>query len=136
MEVIGAQLDSRAICPSGSYYSRGQCWRRSNWYYWGRWVVAGVIIFVVVFICLIMACMNSRRRRKRGLRPMYGTGWMAPNSKFGGPHPPNQQWAAGYGNTAPPPPLMDSSPTYGVYSPPPGLLPVRNKREFRDGVAA
>ena len=30
-------------------------------------------------------CLNSRRRRRRGAQPMYGTGWMAP-PKYGAPY--------------------------------------------------
>jgi hypothetical protein len=32
-------------------------------------------------IFLPCSCINSRRRRKRGLKPMYGTGWMANNQQ-------------------------------------------------------
>lgn len=46
-------------------------------------------------------CISSRRRRRRGLRPFYGTGWMAP-PKY--PGPPGQG-----PDTYPPPP-----PAYGA----------------------
>lgn len=127
MEAIGRELFNRAFgCPTGYYYSNGRCYRRSGWYYWGRWVVAGVIIFLVIFLCATMACINSRRRRKRGLNPMYGTGWMAPNSKYGGPHPPNQQWASGYGNNAPPPPPYGGPPQQQYGGSPYGQPPPQN----------
>lgn len=122
MESIGNELYSRDYysCPAGYYYSRGRCYQRTGWYYWGRWVVAGIIIALTIFLCAIIACVNSRRRRKQGLRPMYGTGWMAPPGKYGGA-PPNQPWAPGYGSPAPPPPPYGQQPQYGAspYGPPP-----------------
>lgn len=41
-------------CPSGTYYSNGYCYRNSGWYYWGRWLFAGIVIaFVIaVIVCL------------------------------------------------------------------------------------
>jgi len=63
------------------YY--GRCYN-SNWYNWGRWVVAAIavgIFLLVLFSCLLV----SRRRRRRGVQPMYGTGWMAPG-KHGNQH--------------------------------------------------
>lgn len=51
-------------------------------------------------------CINSRRRRKRGLNPRYGTGWMAP-SKYGQQNNPNAY--------APPPPQYTPNP--GQYQP-------------------
>jgi hypothetical protein len=45
-------------------------------------------------------CANSRRRRKQGLAPRYGTGWMAPAPKYG----PNN------GAYVPPPPQYSATP--------------------------
>lgn len=39
-------------CPSGHFYSNGCCYLRSDWYYYGRWAVAGAI--VVFFILLLL----------------------------------------------------------------------------------
>lgn len=101
-------LLARAICPPGTYYSRGGCYRNSGWYYWGRWVLAGVVIFLTILVIFAICCVRSRRQRKHGRRPMYGTGWMAPG-KFAGQHPQQQQWGGGGAPPAPPP------PPYGGY---------------------
>jgi hypothetical protein len=107
----------------GGYYN-------SAWYWWGRWVFAGLAI---LFIILVFAALlyvpfptlaythhrrssrksklttllspnsrNSRRRRKQGLQPLYGTGWMAPAPPPYYPPPP--QYSAqdqGQGHYAP-----------------------------------
>lgn len=102
-------LLARAICPPGTYYSRGGCYRNSSWYYWGRWVLAGVVILLTILVIFAICCVRSRRQRKHGRRPMYGTGWMAPG-KFAGQHPQQQQqWGGGGAPPAPPP------PPYGGY---------------------
>ncbi|ROT36878.1 hypothetical protein SODALDRAFT_335093 [Sodiomyces alkalinus F11] len=75
-------------CPSGYYYSNGRCRERSSWSWWGRWVLTGMIIFAFI---LLLCCLGSRRRRKRGRQPMYGTGWMTNNRFGGGPHQQPQQ---------------------------------------------
>jgi len=89
-------------CPSGYSYSNGYCYRNSGWYFWGRWLFAGIAVAFIVGVFLLYCCVNSRRRRKRGLAPRYGTGWMAPANKYG------QQNAGGY---VPPPPQY--TPQYG-----------------------
>lgn len=71
-------------CGYGYYRtSSGRCVRNSNWYYWGRWVLAGVIAILVI-ATLIICSITARRRRRRGATPYYGTGWMAAGSKYGG----------------------------------------------------
>lgn len=66
------------MCPPGYTYSNGNCYR-SSWYNWGRWVV--LAIAVGLFLIVLLSCLSvARRRRRRGVRPMYGTGWMAPQS--------------------------------------------------------
>ncbi|KAL4725998.1 hypothetical protein ACLX1H_006674 [Fusarium chlamydosporum] len=62
-------------CNYGYSYSYSRGCYRNNWSYWGRWVVVGVIIFF--FLLFFMCCLISRRRRSRGVKPVYGTGWMA-----------------------------------------------------------
>ncbi|PWY91844.1 hypothetical protein BO94DRAFT_381592 [Aspergillus sclerotioniger CBS 115572] len=57
----------------------------STWYDWGRWIAFGVIVAVALTIFFFFACYNARRRRRQGLRPHPGTGWLA------GPPPTFQQ---------------------------------------------
>ncbi|KAK2679444.1 Chitin synthesis regulation, Congo red resistance, RCR protein [Fusarium oxysporum f. sp. vasinfectum] len=86
-------------CSYGWNWNGRQC-VRNNWSYWGRWVF-------------------SRRRKRRGVKPVYGTGWMAAKpwgnnnnhqmynyGNQGGYNQGYQQNNGGYG--APPPP-----PAYG-----------------------
>jgi len=63
----------------------------STWDNWGRWVALVVVILSVLIIAFAFSCLNSRRRRRRGMAPMYGTGWMA------GKYPPGPQYYNGYG---------------------------------------
>ncbi|KAM0819455.1 hypothetical protein AB5N19_05271 [Seiridium cardinale] len=53
----------------------------NNWYWYGRWIFAAVVIALIILIFFLWACVNSRRRRKRGMQPMYGTGWMASHNQ-------------------------------------------------------
>ncbi|KAK7431118.1 hypothetical protein QQZ08_002399 [Neonectria magnoliae] len=110
-------------CGSGRYYRNGYCYR-SRWNSWGRWLVAGLAIGL--FLLVLLSCLAiSRRRRRRGVQPMYGTGWMAGGGphKFGNHqngqqmydynHNPNQQGGfqqqQAYGGYPPAPP----PPAYG-----------------------
>lgn len=97
-EKIG-QLFARYYC-SGYGYNSNDC--RSSWSWWGRWVFAGVAIFVVILALVLLGCRNSRRRRKNGLNPRYGTGWMAPAPKYSPQNNP--------GVYAPPPPQYTPAP--------------------------
>ncbi|KAH6866019.1 chitin synthesis regulation, resistance to congo red-domain-containing protein [Thelonectria olida] len=102
------------VCPSGYSYHDGRCYR-SRWYSWGRWVVLAIAIslfLIVFFSCLTIAC----RRRRRGVRPMYGTGWMAPQGKWGNPPQNNPQ---GYQNYPPPGGGFQQQQRYGGYPPAP-----------------
>jgi hypothetical protein len=67
-------------CPSG--YSGRNCENRNDWYWWGRWVVAGVILLICI-VSLVICSITARRRRRRGVQPFYGTGWMATGQKYG-----------------------------------------------------
>lgn len=80
-------LNKRLTCD---YYYYGNCY--SSWTWYGRWVFAGIVVFVVLLIFIIWACVNSRRRRRRGVAPLYGTGWMAPapGNQYNNPHAYNQ----------------------------------------------
>jgi len=44
-----------------NYY--GNC-RRSAWSRFGRWVLAGILIFIAIFMLLVLLCMRNRRRRR------------------------------------------------------------------------
>ncbi|KAI9739850.1 MAG: hypothetical protein M1818_004906 [Claussenomyces sp. TS43310] len=57
----------------GGYY--GDC--DSAWYRWGRWVLLGCAVVFAILVVLAFSCLNGRRRRRRGLQPRYGTGWLA-----------------------------------------------------------
>jgi hypothetical protein len=57
MGVIAAAVSETLVprawgCGYGYYWSssRRLCVRRSGWYFWGRWVVVGIIV-----ICLILS---------------------------------------------------------------------------------
>ncbi|KEY70665.1 hypothetical protein S7711_02265 [Stachybotrys chartarum IBT 7711] len=70
-------------CQYGYHRSGSACVRNSDWYYWGRWVLAGVVALVLIATLIICSCV-ARRRRRRGATPFYGTGWMAAGRKYGG----------------------------------------------------
>lgn len=65
----------RDVCYDG-YYNRTYSCYRSRWDSWGRWVALVVIIVAVLILAFIFSCINARRRRRRGMAPMYGTGWI------------------------------------------------------------
>lgn len=115
--------DRRIRCGIGEVYdrSRNRCVRRSNWSFWGRWVLLALALGFILLL-FVLFCVRSRRARRRGARPMYGTGWMAPAGGKFAPAPPQQQWGAppgGYGMQGQPPP--PPPPAYGQehYGPPP-----------------
>jgi len=96
-------LFKRAYCyDSYGYYTNCSY---SSWNSWGRWVALAAIVLFVVFIALCFSCITSRRRRKRGLTPYYGTGWAA-NHKYG------QTGGDGYGQQ------QAYNPPAPPYSPP------------------
>merc|ERR1711964_813357 len=70
----------------------GNCYY-STWDNWGRWVALVLIVLFFLFLGLAFSCISQRRRRRRGLAPMYGTGWM------GGKHNGAQQHQQ-YGNNS------------------------------------
>ncbi|KAK5990454.1 hypothetical protein PT974_08722 [Cladobotryum mycophilum] len=109
-------------CSYGFYNDGYRCSRRSSWYFWGRWVVAGIIIVIALIFILGCIC-YTRRQRKRGVRPMGAAGWLGGGNKHaqnnqghemnnyqagypqGGGYEQNQQYGGGYqgGFTSPPP---------------------------------
>lgn len=86
------------------------------------------IIIALAIVLIFLTCCRSRRQRRRGRQPMYGTGWMAPqNGKFGVPPQQHQGWGSqgGYhmqGQAPPPPPYPQEhyGQQQGGYGPPPG----------------
>lgn len=111
IDQVAAQLEKRQrYCEDGYFDRYGNCYSAWSWY--GRWIFAAVVIVLVLAIFLLWACINSRRRRRQGLQPMYGTGWMA-----GHPGPTNNAY---YGNTPgynnPPPAYGQSYPMDNQYT--------------------
>jgi len=90
----------------------GNCYYRSAWDRWGRWVCLACIIIFVVLVAFIFSCINARRRRRRGLPPRYGTGFLAGKPPVGHNGP---QYNSGYyqANTGP-----YQGPPAPPYSPP------------------
>lgn len=114
-------------------YSRTRGYYRCNrtWSTWGRWLLFGLIIasFILFFFLFryvlppplpsqsvsanpTISCLSARRRRKRGLKPFYGTGWVG-NTPAGhgaatyNPQYQNQQQQPQYGNET------QQAPAYG-----------------------
>jgi len=119
----GTALVKRYIC-NGYYYSY-DC-NYSRWDSWGRWVALAVIVGVVLLVAFAFSCFNTRRRRRQGIAPMYGTGWMAgkpPVGQQSGYYNSNQPYNGGqpYGNPAPP------------YSPPIGNQATGNTFNSNEG---
>lgn len=79
------------------------------WESWGRWLLlAGVVlVFIVMFL---LTCISARRRRKHGLNPYRGTGWLAPNNPAAAYHT---------GVTGPPPQYNAPGATYPASTPAP-----------------
>lgn len=93
----------------------GQCFDNS-WDNWGRWVALGVIVVSFVLLAFLLSCYNSRRRRRLGMAPMYGTGWMGGNwgNKYGPQYGGNGQYYSNQpynGGAAPPyePPIPNQA---------------------------
>jgi len=55
-----------------------------------------VIVIAGLLLAFLFSCFNTRRRRRRGQPPMYGTGWMP------GHKPGNNQSGYNNGGAAPP----------------------------------
>ena len=66
-------LARRWFDDDGDWHDR---YHSSAWYDWGRWVLVGAIVLIVVVAALTSA-FTARSRQRRGLTPWYGTGWMA-----------------------------------------------------------
>ncbi|KAI1108412.1 chitin synthesis regulation, resistance to congo red-domain-containing protein [Nemania sp. NC0429] len=103
VDTVSDLLQKRFDCPYRQYYSDGRCVYGSNWYWYGRWIFAAVVIGLFLLIFFLWACLNSRRRRRQGHAPMYGTGWMAPNGQYYNNNPNAYN---------PPPPAYGAPPQY------------------------
>lgn len=89
-----------------------------------------IVFFILLFVT--WSCVKNRRRRRQGMQPMYGTGWIPAGGGGGGPVN-NQQpqynqggWFGGFGghknhknNNQPPPPQ---------YTPGPGGAPTQEQQ--------
>lgn len=53
------------------YYTCNRAWST-----WGRWVLFSIIVVGFILFFFLFSCLSARRRRKRGLQPFYGTGWV------------------------------------------------------------
>ncbi|KAJ4396916.1 hypothetical protein N0V93_001138 [Gnomoniopsis smithogilvyi] len=106
-------------CPSGTYLnSYGNC-VSSGWANYGRWVLAAIVIVFFIALFVIWSCISNRRRRRRGLQPMYGTGWVpghAYNNQGQQPQYNQGGWFGGFGHknhNQPPPPQYTPAPPQG-----------------------
>ncbi|KAH7400476.1 chitin synthesis regulation, resistance to congo red-domain-containing protein [Cadophora sp. MPI-SDFR-AT-0126] len=108
----------------------------STWDNWGRWVALVLIVIFFLFLGLAFSCFSQRRRRRRGLAPMYGTGWM------GGKHNGQQQqygnngaWAHQQGGyQAPPPPYMGNQATGTTFQSNDGYYGHGNNQGYGQGI--
>lgn len=102
-------------CLDGYYPRNGQCVYGNGWYWYGRWIFAAVVIGLFLLSFFLWACVKSRRRRRQGHAPMYGTGWMAPGTQY-------------YHN--PPQAYNQPPPAYGA---PAQSYPMDNRYQTTDG---
>ncbi|KAI1433010.1 chitin synthesis regulation, resistance to congo red-domain-containing protein [Xylaria sp. CBS 124048] len=80
LDQVSSALQKRFGCPVGSHFDGFRCVRDSTWHWYGRWILAAIVLGLFFVFIFLYACLKSRRRRRQGMRPMYGTGWMAPNN--------------------------------------------------------
>ncbi|KAH8647564.1 chitin synthesis regulation, resistance to congo red-domain-containing protein [Tricladium varicosporioides] len=85
-----APLNGPSLLAKRVYCDYYGCYT-STWNDWGRWVALTVIVVAVLLIAFLFSCYNTRRRRRQGLAPMYGTGWIP-----AGKPPVGQQQYGGY----------------------------------------
>ncbi|MCJ1253581.1 hypothetical protein MMC24_001393 [Lignoscripta atroalba] len=93
---------------------------RSPWNSYGRWATLSAILFGTFLLFLLFACITARRRRRAGLNPYRGTGWLGNRAPVG--HAPAQytgnQAQPHYGNNQydnSQPPVYTSPPNQGYY---------------------
>ncbi|KAI9048459.1 hypothetical protein LZ554_007295 [Drepanopeziza brunnea f. sp. 'monogermtubi'] len=80
---------------------------RSNWGRWGRWVLAGILIFLGLFLFFLYLCCANRRRRRRmnnaptpmtAHNPGYSGNYQQPYASPPGAPPPDYGNGNGNGN--------------------------------------
>ncbi|PMD32539.1 hypothetical protein L207DRAFT_518462 [Hyaloscypha variabilis F] len=99
MDEVLNRLGKRQVYYCNGYTDfNGNC--NSRWNTWGRWVALAVIIVIFLILAFLCSCYNTRRRRRRGMAPMYGTGWMGGNWGNKPPYGP-QYGNGGYYNNQP-----------------------------------
>jgi len=86
MTLEARQTTTRCYVDS---WGRRRCYRQNNWNSFGRWILLGMVLFFLVLLILLRV--QSRRRRTRGLKPLYGTGWLGTNLPMQGRRNNNTQ---------------------------------------------
>ncbi|CAD6445533.1 453d12ef-e1fa-4cca-80c3-1f4c6813acf8 [Sclerotinia trifoliorum] len=69
-------IDTREALHLNELHSRATCFRRgygyyrcnSAWYRFGRWVLAGILIFIGLILLFAIMCITRRRRRRNQIR--------------------------------------------------------------------
>ncbi|KAJ8098005.1 hypothetical protein POJ06DRAFT_26715 [Lipomyces tetrasporus] len=107
-------LEPRSTLDTRQFYGCQYYGTCSGWYYWGRWILLGVIIVIALLLFWLFICMRNRRRSKSGLPPAYGTQWMGFGSGWRnqGPAPVQSQ------NTGPGAYYAGAYPQQGTSAPP------------------
>jgi len=122
-------LIARYVYGCNSYYDN--C--NSAWHRWGRWVLAGVVIFVgLVVIAGVLLMQNRRRRRSHPVATSTPMAYQAPIAPAGGYY--NSQTAQPYDQNLNP--QYEPQQTYNrTYAAPEGPPPPQyNTYELEGGV--
>jgi len=124
-----ANLAPRYIYSNCSYYNN--C--NSTWSRWGRWVLAGILIFVGLLVLLFILFMGRRRRRRSGFNnttstPMttnygYSNGGAPASGYAGATYPQTEQYAPPQG---PPPTYGGGGANQGYYGQTSGVAEPQN----------
>ncbi|KAF7870567.1 hypothetical protein EAF04_004311 [Stromatinia cepivora] len=69
-------IDTREALHLNELHSRATCYRRGYGYYrcnsawnrFGRWILAGVLIFIGIILLFAIMCISRRRRRRMQIR--------------------------------------------------------------------
>jgi len=103
-----APTNSKSLMARDRCDIYGNCYY-STWDNWGRWVA---LVLIVIFFLLVGLGFSTRPRRRRGMAPMYGTGWMGGKPPVGQQHGHPGNWGQQQGGyQAPPPPYMGNQAT-------------------------
>ncbi|BFZ64512.1 hypothetical protein YB2330_005658 [Saitoella coloradoensis] len=122
-------LDKRAVCYNRYGYAY-TCNSYSGWSSWGRWVLLGLIVLAVLSFFFASSGL-SRRRVRRGRRPVPGFGWSVPPSYYESQQqytqqpitPPVPGTGHSYGPPPGAPPPQHTQQPAGAYAPPSGPPP-------------